>query len=391
MSSPVTWIERGSDGRPYYVRKKSKLPSARTLLIDAFAPLRRSSFPFSRSYRRDHHVVPAPLNTPLYLPAPPLPPAAFIPALPPNTQPPFGHAGVMHPAQYDHQYAPHFTNHQRSSKDSDSDTPRGILKPQPASYPVPHPTMYPGPPPNIPAQHQQQFRPSQQLQYPSQLQHIPNQPPGVHPSQPLPPGARIISPPRFPTDDDLKYKCSICGRFRSARYHYKHPLLPSQLPGKTVCRKCQDQATDSEDSASSDTLADRRHRRREERGQRRARSPSRTTSVSAEPRRARSRRGRSYSREQWSEDEYDDEVRDIRRSYSRSSSLDVEPIRSRSHRASSRRLASPSVEVIRYVERSPRPRPIRRIIYIENERPRRENEYEWEDESEDYYDRPLYR
>ena len=342
------WIEFGSDRRPYYVRKKTRIPSARELLSGALAPLRKNSSPFSRAYRRDHHFFPAPSNTPLYLPAPHVPPATFT-AGPthPNNKPPSGwNARAMGYTQQ--------SDRKNGSRESDNDGPPGILKPQPQTYPVPHPTMYPAPPQNPMAfQQPPGFGPPPlQTQVPNQMQHISTQPPGAYPSQSLPAGARIISPPRYPTADELKYKCSICGRSRSARYHYKHPLPAGQLPGKTVCRKCREESTDSEESTvSSDSRHDRKHRRQRK---------------------------------------YEDEVQDVRRSYSRSSSLDVAPLRSRSRGTRSRYERSPSVEVVRYIERPPRPLLRRLITYVENVRPRRE-EYFWDEAEEDFEYRPTRR
>ncbi|KAJ4527146.1 hypothetical protein HRR81_003713 [Exophiala dermatitidis] len=45
----------------------------------------------------------------------------------------------------------------------------------------------------------------------------------------------------------MRYRCEACGRYRSTKYHYRHPIPPGQLPAKTICRKCRDRATDSED------------------------------------------------------------------------------------------------------------------------------------------------
>ncbi|KIW19706.1 hypothetical protein PV08_00280 [Exophiala spinifera] len=50
---------------------------------------------------------------------------------------------------------------------------------------------------------------------------------------------------------ELRYKCEVCGRFRSTRYHYENPIPPGQLPAKTICRKCRETATDTEDSSRS--------------------------------------------------------------------------------------------------------------------------------------------
>ena len=109
------------------------------------------------------------------------------------------------------------------------------------------------------------------------------------------------------------------------------------------------------------------------------------------PHRSRSRRGRSLGREEWSDNEYEEATRDTRRSYSRSSSLDLEPLRTRSRRTRSRRPRSPSVEVIRYIERRPCPQVTRRIIYVENERPRSEEDYFWDEAGGDFEHRPSRR
>ncbi|KAL8987865.1 MAG: hypothetical protein Q9177_002983 [Variospora cf. flavescens] len=44
-----------------------------------------------------------------------------------------------------------------------------------------------------------------------------------------------------------KHTCPACGKFRSARYHYRHPLAPGETPRPTLCRKCIKQHTSSEE------------------------------------------------------------------------------------------------------------------------------------------------
>lgn len=44
-----------------------------------------------------------------------------------------------------------------------------------------------------------------------------------------------------------KHTCAACGKFRSARYHYRHPLAPGETPRPTLCRKCVKQHTSSEE------------------------------------------------------------------------------------------------------------------------------------------------
>ena len=379
-----TWIEKGPDGRPFFVRKKTKLPSTRQLLSDAFAPLRKPSLPFSRSYQRDHYIFPVPMSTPLYLSAPPIPPAATSnPHLPQH--PP---APTNSPTSAN--MNPYYPQSQQQNGKNSENNPRGILKPAPQSYPAPSPGMYPAPPPQVPhGQFPSQVNVNPHLgppyspqQFPSQHLPFPTQPPGISQATPLPPGARVISPPRLPSADDLKYKCSVCGRFRSARYHYKHPIPPGHYPGRTICRNCREEATDSEDEAeSSESLDDRRHRRRRSRSQRRAMSAD----VAVSRTRSRSWRGRSPSRVIYSDEEdYDYYRRPVRgRSWSRSSSLEVEPIRRATRRARSRHGRSPSVDVVRYVERAERPKLTRRITYID-ELPRRTYDYDDMDDSGGY-------
>lgn len=112
---------------------------------------------------------------------------------------------------------------------------------EPQRYLAPHPNMYPIPPPN-----------------PTYAPLLPFE---------LPAGARFINSP-----DDLKYKCSICSRYRSPNYHYRHPIPPGELPKPTVCRKCRKEATDSEES---DEDEERVPRARSRSVRRRARSQSR--------------------------------------------------------------------------------------------------------------------
>jgi hypothetical protein len=231
--------------------------------------------------------------------------------------------------------------------------------------------------------------PNQQLPYPQYPSFAP-QYPGYYlapapappsfpdPYPPLPPGARILSPPRAPTADELKYKCSICGRFRSPRFHYKHPIPPGQLPAQTVCRKCRQTGTDSEDTSDEQVRF---------RGLQRSRSvvsiaePIRTrfvsdadspvlrersSRVSFAPRSRSRRRGRLRKRSTSSTSFDSDDLEILEK---------VHPKRPRA------RSVSRIVERVRYIEESPPPRPSppRQTIYIEEDRalrPRRASRYE---------------
>lgn len=68
---------------------------------------------------------------------------------------------------------------------------------------------------------------------------------------------------RAPASDEPRYKCSICGRFRSPRFHYKHPIPPGQFPAKTICKKCREDGTDSESSCHEVYLRRARSRSRD--------------------------------------------------------------------------------------------------------------------------------
>jgi hypothetical protein len=333
MEPGTTWVERGADGRPYFVRKKLKLPSTRSLLAEALAPRRRSHSLF-RYPRKDFLTMPAPVSTPFSLPAP-------------TTE----------------------------SSTSQSTTPI-FLSSEPGSmpYPLPYPAPYLLPPQTL----QEHRVPSVQQHMLSQAPQYPFAPPGMYPAgappylahQPLPPGARALSPPRPITADDLKYKCGVCGRFRSPRYHYKNPIPPGELPKKTVCRKCRDAGTDSEESYDSTGRVTRYGRNRSrtrsrfsdeigirvvsDRDRRRAtrRSPSRVRIVERSPSRSGTIPARSYYQSDSLDSELDrlEIIEDRRRVRPRSPSVEI-------------------VERIRYIDDAP-PRPAaRETVYIEERVP----------------------
>jgi hypothetical protein len=338
MEPGTTWVERGSDGRLYFVRKKLKLPSTRSLLVDALAPKRRS-FSLFRNPGKDFLTMSAPVSTPLSFPAR-------------TTESSISRsmAPVMLPSQ-----------------------PRSVM------YPLPYPTLYLAPP-----------QTSQENRAPSVQQHLLDHapqhrfaPPGMYSpglasshypaAQPLSSGARALSPPRTIAADDSKYKCSVCGRFRSPRYHYNHPVPPGELPRNTVCSRCRDVGTESEESYESTGQTTRysgnRSRSRgifsddievrilsaRDRRRPRRRSPSRLPIV---------RRSLSRGR------------RLLLRSYNRSDSLDGEL--KRLEIADERRQGvalSPGVEVverIRYINEA-QPRPTTwETVYIEERVPARQ-------------------
>jgi hypothetical protein len=273
-----------------------------------------------------------------------------------------------------------------------ANTPRGILKPEPQRFPsqpygLPPNAGMPMPPGHMPSfaavplQYQHNFPgyPPQTgytmtvphgqsliQRHPPQINNPPpgpTQPPGGFQSGPLPAGARAISPPRYPTRDYLKYKCTICGRFRSAKYHYLHPLAPSQWPPPTVCTKCRNASSDTEDetSDSDESTGYLSRPRRAARGRSRSASRNGHAYVAS--------RGRSTHRHRepvsWSDDDdYDDRpTRPLLRS---TSYYGARSARSRSTATRRSRVRSPSVEEIEVVKR-PRVRRIRRIIYVDDD------------------------
>jgi hypothetical protein len=282
-----------------------------------------------------------------------------------------------------------------STSGAPANTPRGILKPEPQRFPsqpfglppnagmpmmpmslghmpactaVPlqYQHMFPGYPPQtgytMPPSHGQHLI----QHHPAQLNNPPpgpTQPPGGFQGGPLPTGARAISPPRYPTRDDLKYKCSICGRFRSAKYHYLHPLAPGQWPPPTVCTKCRNASSDTEDDISASDESVEYQSRPRRAAQSRSRSASRThrSYVASRPRSS----NRNRQPVAWSdEDDYD--YRPTRPLLRSSSFHGARSARSRSVASRRSRNRSPSVEEIEVVRR-PGARRIRRIIYVDDD------------------------
>jgi hypothetical protein len=356
-----SWIERDTNGLRKFVRKRRNPSSRRSMLADAFGgesnnPFARSklqtrSRSFSRVASKHRSSTQAPVRNPnlLALTAPPPPTTTKSPHATMNTGPENANGFIHDTGQYSQ---PPLLN----------DPNQHLPYPQYPSVAPPYPAYYLAPAP------------------------VPAPPPFPEPYPPLPPGARLLSPPRAATADDLKYKCSICGRYRSPRFHYKHPIPPGQFPAQTVCRKCRQAGTDSEDTSDE---------------QPRVRVIRRSRSIVsiAEPPRARivsdvdgrvlrrrpsrvefAPRSRSRSRHRG---------RHRRHSVSPSSSLDLDELRivdEEGHRRRGRsRSVARVVERVRYIEESPpvRVSPPRETIYIEDEgpmRPRRASRYE-----EDYY------
>ena len=67
-----------------------------------------------------------------------------------------------------------------------------------------------------------------------------------------------------------KHTCASCGKFRSARYHYRHPLASGETPRPTLCRKCIKKYTSSDEFDEIERARwKRRQKERERAGYRR--------------------------------------------------------------------------------------------------------------------------
>lgn len=84
--------------------------------------------------------------------------------------------------------------------------------------------------------------PPQVVQPPPYLQLLP--PPAVGTTTTTTTTHQDFQPQHAPA----KHTCAACGKFRSARYHYRHPLAPGETPRPTLCRRCIKQHTSSEES-----------------------------------------------------------------------------------------------------------------------------------------------
>jgi len=367
-----TWIEHGSDGRPYLVRKRIETspvpPRHRTQVGWLFPDIKRHLRLFSRqpkhypvaalssqqedSERRALTAPPSSFEKD-HKPQRPFPPRGSNTTQP---QPPAAQAQYkMHP--WPPQGAP--TNDNNAEKS-------GILKYQPQQFTIsqPQPQMCPVVMPLAP-QNTTCFGPQEttmmlaQPPNPFSMSQVPTFPP-----QPPPIGAHSTHVHRPPTAEDMKYRCASCGRFRSTRYHYKHPIPPGQLPGRTICRKCQEAATDTEDE-SSDSVEYIPIRRQRARSQSQARSircrgstnPSRHSREPPSRRKHSERDDRNYHT-----GEYPDSP----------SSLEFDALqitesdRHRPYKSASRR------ELAQFVEHPIRRRPsiIARTVYVDNRRDR---------------------
>lgn len=293
------WIERRSDGRHYYVRKKpdrSQL-SLRQLLTEALPPRARSFF--SRDSRHNNHIRCTNPEKPVVLP----PPSSSTPV---TTQEPTPPTTDLSSSQAQQLPQPVTMYHVPSSQDPSNPETAGTLTqshgmphppfplhspPQIFPLSVPHPVLGQGLP----------FVPPQSFMGYQAPNFVPAPPPPPAPFVLPPPLAQLHHPQQLPTAglsscSDLRYKCDVCGRFRSTRFHRRYPIPPGTIPAKTICHRCREEATDTEEESTSDSYTSHVHRRRSSRAPSRNASSFRNTSPVRNARnRSRSRRGRVQS------------------------------------------------------------------------------------------------
>lgn len=321
--STTSWIEHGSNGRAYLVRKKPALPSVRQIFAEAFRDIRSSYSTTNQAAP----AAPAPLrslrpgNTPVsqvqagagndqgttnhkssikrsqtimsqaqqrggiagdsgppsQQPMPMQPQPIYL-----QHQPPFN----IHPFLPPFQGWPQQQNiHQNTPKQEDgpSQADSGAL----THYASPHPRMYPYVPPR-----------TQPMPFHSMMPTPPPAgPPGQHSFQP---GMMNLAQPASAMSSmsaqlynmplgqvPPKLKCNDCGRERSSKYQWKHRKSRGQKAEPNICRRCRKSGTDSEyETESSEDERDlprrsrSRHysRGRTSRAQSRARSKARSSS-----------------------------------------------------------------------------------------------------------------
>ncbi|EXJ88420.1 hypothetical protein A1O1_05350 [Capronia coronata CBS 617.96] len=372
MDRSSIWIERGRDGRAYFVRRKPKLPSTRRLLLEALLPRNARSLLSFRDSRLGRHVQVQGVSTSGNFLALPAPSSPYPPSGPTNNPGPMDPTSQAQAQPVNMYLLPPPQNPEPPQLQS-HDKPAHFAHPPPHLFPfVQPPSMYPIPPHPMTAQPQPSFQ--QPVPFQSHPSHFAAAPPGTIPIRSQPQGLHATPMPPVITPSDMRYKCDVCGRFRSTRYHYQHPIPTGQLPCKTICRKCREQATDSEDYSSSDSYRSSNSlHRRPRRLRQRSKSVYRRQDHQSRRRAHSTRRGRSpddgYSR------------------YGNSTGSDsdsVELERDRVHDKERRRSRAASVSHRRRLRLSPRGA---RVSYQDDPRDRRtfddprdldEEEYEYE-------------
>lgn len=352
MPSSV-WIERGPDGRPCYVKKKTAVPSLRKKFAEAFDEIRqRTQQPSSTTQNQSSTQTAT---------APTQPTSSTSNSrsqsdmtnqdnqLAKNAQP---QGQIPHMAYYPgHLQFQAFNPYQFYHNCGAASNPY-------AAYQRPFPAVPPGFPQL--AQAQGNSNPTSQATTSAQVQ----APTTTVAQQDFMTAAqadatKLAMAQMTMKPDGLKFKCIICGRFRSSRYHLKHRLASGQLPGPTICRRCRKHTTDSEDE-TSDSEEDELLYRSRSAVRRRSRSRGRVTRAVS--------RARASSRAPKHREDFDYyALHSLEDSSSESEDFPARPARrqaSRSRKANKGRSKS-----VRYVDEPLQARrsksKIRKIIYMQ--------------------------
>ncbi|EXJ78239.1 hypothetical protein A1O3_09400 [Capronia epimyces CBS 606.96] len=157
--SASVWIERGSDGRAYFVRKKPTLPSVRRRICEALFPRTARSLWSFRDPRLNHHVQGMSAANNDKLPALPAPNSPNSPFPQTNNPSPMDPTSQGQPQPVTMYLLPPQQNPEPPQLKG-HDKPGSFANPLPQFLPfAPHPSMYPMPPHPMAAQPQSQPQP----------------------------------------------------------------------------------------------------------------------------------------------------------------------------------------------------------------------------------------
>ncbi|KAK5084343.1 hypothetical protein LTR05_005419 [Lithohypha guttulata] len=274
--SSYMWIERGSDGRPYYVMRKPAVPSLRQKIAEAFRELRqRPQVPTTKpaSAPSSPQLPPAPANTPAsHSSANNKEPKSSLKQKPQahpemaRSKTPIPTTNAPNHANFQGQFSPYhhlpFVPPFSPPPIHHENIPGAAQNPLSSAvvphYNTPHPRMYP----YVPAGTQalSAHGPAQHMNMPAMHHGGPNtisqasQPPNMF--APVPHGQNLVNPLHLNADNP-RHKCSNCGRSRSARYRWKHQLTLGGLPGPSICRRCRKEVTDSEEKGIPEVVLER--------------------------------------------------------------------------------------------------------------------------------------
>ena len=348
--APSMWIEHDPQGRPYYVKRKPSVPSLRHKFAEAFREIRNRQTTSSGSAPVTADIAPneaksVPGETAKNQPSTGTMPQDKKPATP-----------VAHPhPQVQMYYNPYNPYAQFPHAGVTSNQHQALVPRHTFAQPYPGNGIHVNQSGQVGGnQHQPYVHNATNLPPPGMPQggNSANMP-GIAQQMQLQPGML----PMAMNPEGLKFKCMVCGRFRSPKYHIKHKLAPGQLPGPTVCRRCRKKAVET-DSQGSESYEDMRALHR---------SLSRARSVSRGRTSRAASRARSLSRMSRRVEDFDFYAGHV--SESESDSLGGQPSVQKSIKG---RRTTPKLKAVHYLEdphlvaRSRSRSRARKIIYVQD-------------------------